>query len=272
MSSNHFPLVSVMIPYYNCKAYIAETIASVEQQSYPNIEIIVVDDGSNTEDTDYLLGLLQGKPDIRHARQSNKGLSATRNHAASMASGTYFLFLDADDLILPDYIEKSIAVLESNPNCKLVYPHAEFFDACSGKWELPAYESLKKLLEGNHIPAIAIHRANDFINAGGFDEQLKTHEDWDLWIRILAGGGTAFHIPHILFRYRKRRDRSSLTDGLVNDTSVMQHSWQQVYIKNSRIFMQHGLGYYNLIHSWKKQQKYEKSCLRRLTKILKNKK
>lgn len=272
MDNKHFPLVSVMIPYYNCKPYIAETIVSVEQQSYPNIEIIVVDDGSDTEDAKYLTKLLRNKPNIRYVPQSNQGVAAARNHAARLAQGKYFLFLDADDLILPEYIQQCVSVLDSNPACKLVYSQAEFFGTQEGEWKLPVYESIEKLLEENYIPVIAIHRAEDFIHAGGFDEELKTHEDWDLWIRILAEGGTTFCIPRILFRYRKRHDQSSLTDELENDISARQHSWQQIYIKNNNIFMKHGLGYYNLIHSWKKQQKYERFWLRRLIKSLKNKK
>ena len=185
MNTTQQPLVSVMIPYYNCEQYIAETIASVEAQHFPNIEIIIVNDGSHHTSTTFLTQFLQNKPTIHLATQSNLGAAAARNHAARLANGKYFLFLDADDIILPHYIQKSVEVLENRPDCKLVYPMTEFFDAQQGIWDLPPYNGIKSLLTGNCIPIIAIHLATDFKALHGFDESLTTHEDWDFWIRLL---------------------------------------------------------------------------------------
>lgn len=81
------PTVSVMIPYYNCKEYIVETIQSVLSQSHQNFEIIIVDDGSDPEHADYLKGFLADKPAIRYAVQNNQGVAAARNHAARLAGG-----------------------------------------------------------------------------------------------------------------------------------------------------------------------------------------
>ena len=246
MNRKHFPLVSVMIPYYNCKPYIAETITSVEQQSYPNIEIIVVDDGSDAEDANYLAELLQNKPNIRYATQSNQGVAAARNHAARLAQGKYFLFLDADDVILPEYIQEAVTVLESNPNCKLVYPMAEFFDAQEGIWHLPPYDGIKSLLTGNRIPAVSIHHATDFSALSGFDENLATHEDWDYWIRLLANGGEVYQIPKVLFRYRKRQDGSSLINLIEQNPALIREDWQRVYDKNRTLYLQNQLSYFDL--------------------------
>ena len=241
------PTVSVMIPYYNCKEYIVETIQSVLNQSYQNFEIIIVDDGSAPEHADYLREFLADKPAIRYAVQNNQGVAAARNHAARLAGGKYFLFLDSDDLILPDYIEKCVAVLENNPDCKLVYPLAEYFDAQEGLWNLPDYDGLESLLKGNRIPIISMHRAEDFVSLGGFDENLATHEDWDLWIRLLSNGGEVIRIPEVLFRYRKRRDGSSLINRLEQNPDLNREDWQKVYEKNRALFMQHHLGYSDCI-------------------------
>ncbi len=241
------PTVSVMIPYYNCKEYIVETIQSVLSQSHQNFEIIIVDDGSDPEHADYLKGFLADKPAIRYAVQNNQGVAAARNHAARLAGGKYFLFLDSDDLILPDYIEKCLTVLENNPDCKLVYPLAEYFDAQEGLWNLPDYDGLESLLKGNRIPIISMHRAEDFVSLGGFDENLTTHEDWDLWIRLLSNGGTVIRIPEVLFRYRKRRDGSSLINRLEQNPDLNREDWQKVYEKNRALFMQHHLGYSDCI-------------------------
>ena len=241
------PTVSVMIPYYNCKEYIVETIQSVLSQSHQNFEIIIVDDGSDPEHADYLKGFLADKPAIRYAVQNNQGVAAARNHAARLAGGKYFLFLDSDDLILPDYIEKCVTVLENNPDCKLVYPLAEYFDAQEGLWNLPDYDGLESLLKGNRIPIISMHRAEDFVSLGGFDENLTTHEDWDLWIRLLSNGGTVIRIPEVLFRYRKRRDGSSLINRLEQNPDLNREDWQKVYEKNRALFMQYHLGYSDCI-------------------------
>ncbi len=241
------PTVSVMIPYYNCKEYIVETVQSILSQSHQNFEIIIVDDGSAPEHADYLRDFLADKPAIRYAVQNNQGVAAARNHAARLAGGKYFLFLDSDDLILPDYIEKCVAVLENNPDCKLVHPLAEYFDAQEGLWNLPDYDGLESLLKGNRIPIISMHRAEDFVSLGGFDENLTTHEDWDLWIRLLSNGGTVIRIPEVLFRYRKRRDGSSLINRLEQNPDLNREDWQKVYEKNRALFMQHHLGYSDCI-------------------------
>lgn len=265
-------LVSVMIPYYNCKDYIIETIESIENQTYPNIEIIVIDDGSDVEHAQYLESLLINKPAVKYERQNNQGVVSARNHAARLASGEYFLFLDADDIILPEYIEQAIKVLESDSNCKLVYPQAELFGIQNGKWELPEYRGMRSLLMSNRIPCIAIHRAVDFFKIKGFDESLKNHEDWDYWIRLLENGGEVFTIPKILFRYRKRYDLSSLTNQLSKSGFSIQKSWQQIYIKHNQLYLQHELGYFDLIHSLDYHQKKNKNhWLQKLFHYLKNK-
>ena len=241
------PTVSVMIPYYNCKEYIVETIQSVLSQSHQNFEIIIVDDGSDPEHADYLREFLADKPAIRYAVQNNQGVAAARNHAARLAGGKYFLFLDSDDLILPDYIEKCVTVLENNPDCKLVYPLAEYFDAQEGLWNLPDYDGLESLLMGNRFPSsVSMHRAEDFAALGGFDENLTTHEDWDFWIRLLSNGGTVIRIPEVLFRYRKRRDGSSLIDNLNKNPGINRFNWQKVCNKHQSLLLNNQLGYLDL--------------------------
>lgn len=273
MKQNDMPLVSVMIPYYNCGKYIAETLESVNQQNYPYLETIVVDDGSDVSESAQLDSILHNYPHIRLIRQKNQGLSAARNTAAQAAKGIYYLFLDADDIILPDYISECVAVLSCDSNCKLVYPQAEFFDARTGLWNLPPYENVSTLLKGNHIPAIAMHRSKDFHELGGFDPLLKSHEDWDLWIRMLAKGGRAKLINRVLFRYRKRTDHTSLTDQLAHKTNALAESWQRVYIKHSDLFIEYGLSYYELIDIRNKYFKKRSSAgLKKWLNRLKNKK
>lgn len=272
MNTIQHPLVSVMIPYYNCEQYIAETIASVEAQHYPNIEIIIVDDGSREESAAFLVELLESKPAIRLAAQNNQGVAAARNHAARLANGKYFLFLDADDIILPHYIQKSVEVLENRPDCKLVYPMTEFFDAQQGIWDLPPYNGIKSLLTGNCIPIIAIHLATDFKALHGFDESLTTHEDWDFWIRLLQNDvdNTQIHrINQILFQYRKRYNRTSLMDQINVSSVKIRKEYQNIYIKHSNLFLKHQLGFYDLNCVSKKYHKLINQAFIKQMRILK---
>ncbi|WP_338691532.1 glycosyltransferase [Neisseria leonii] len=242
------PLVSVMIPYYNCKTYIGETIASVENQTYPRIEIIVVDDGSAEEHRQYLQKLAADKPHIRLFSQPNRGVSAARNTAAGHARGEYFVFLDADDLIGSAYIEQSIRCFGENPDLALVYPLTECFDAQTGAFTPPPYRHYPDLLRWNTFPTPSVHKAADYRRTGGFDEQLATHEDWDYWIKLLADNDRVCRIPEVLYFYRKRNDHTSLMDGLQTQPEKLIRDWQQVYLNNQTAFLKHHLGYFHLIN------------------------
>src|ERR1700722_18049263 len=97
---NHAPLVSVIIPYYNQQLFIAETVLSAKRQSYPNIEIIVVDDGSRVSAEPYLRAI----GGIQLFRTENHGCPATRNFGFTKSTGEYLIFLDGDDILLPGAI------------------------------------------------------------------------------------------------------------------------------------------------------------------------
>ncbi len=243
MSQPNLPLISIIIPYYNCEKYIAETLASVEAQTYPNIEVILVNDGSSKPSTAYIEALIQDKAYIQYLYQENKGLSGARNTGAQQAKGEFLLFLDADDKIYPQYLIKTAETLNSNPNCKLVYTKAELFDAQSGEWLLPVYTTFEKLLQGNVIYCTALHKRSDFIKLDGFDENLSSYEDWDYWIRLLQDGGEVIRIDEILFSYRKRIDNTSITNSLIQNPKQNKIDWQKVCIKHQELFIEYNLSY-----------------------------
>lgn len=257
MSTNTSPLVSVVIPYYNCEKYIKEALTSVEGQYYRHFEIIVVNDGSTKDSTLFLENLLKNKPNTHYIHQKNQGPSATRNIGAKIARGEFLLFLDADNKIRPEYLQKTVPVLLSNPNCKLVYTKAELFEAQTGEWKIPPYVGFSDLLLGNKIDVLALIRKADFHRLGGFDENLKSHEDWEYWIRLLQDGGDVIRINEIMYYYRKRLDQTSITNQLLKDTNHERHSWQKVYIKHSDLYMKYQLSFFDLI----KNQKNKKGLL-----------
>ena len=124
--SNATELVSVIIPAYNVERYIKEALDSVFSQTYQHFEVIVVNDG--TPDTPALEQILQPYLDrIVYLKQENRGLSGARNTGLRAATGDLVALLDADDIWLPDYLDKQVTYLRENPDKDLVYCNAEFF-------------------------------------------------------------------------------------------------------------------------------------------------
>lgn len=183
------PLVSVVIPTYNRDKYINETIESVLAQTYPNIEIIVIDDGS-TDNTKEVVA--QYVPKIQYVWQKNSERGASRNHGLRLAKGEFISFLDSDDLWLPDKIEEDINFFRKNPSVGLVYTDALQVDAKGNYLKLLKPQKYngkvtEKLLEDNFVPmATHLIRTELAKNIGGFREerQLSGSEDWEFWVRL----------------------------------------------------------------------------------------
>lgn len=196
--------VSVIIPCFNQAKYLEDAINSVLNQTYKNIEIILINDAS-TDNTKEIAKKYLNKVDnfVFIDNKTNLGLSSSRNIGISNSSGEYILPLDADDEIKPTYIEKAVSILDSNEKIGIVYSKAEFFGVISGEWELPAY-NLKNFILENCIFCSALYRKKDWLKAGKYDETMKNAlEDWDLWLSFIELGFEPYQIPEILFRYRK---------------------------------------------------------------------
>ena len=249
-------LVSVIIPFYNSSKTILETLQSVEKQTYPAIEIIVVNDGSDEENRQYLKQIMTDYPHVQLVEQNNKGLPAARNAGARVARGVYFTFLDSDDIVKPDYLRACVEALHAHPRAKLAYTRAEFFGARTGEFLLAPYDGIKSLLQGNRIPnAVALQHSKDFWEVGGFDESFRTHEDWEYWIRLLQDDNAeVICVPDILFMYRKHDDGSSLIDQLEREPKAIQSDWQRIYEKHRQLYLQYGLGFHDLVASLNKQE------------------
>lgn len=198
------PKVSVIIPYYNDGKYIAETLCSVNQQTYSNIEIILIDDGSNDIESVRIFNEIELKNGIK-LHEENAGPSVARNLGISHANGKYILPLDADDKISPSYIEKAVQILEKKPRCGIVYSKGAFFGADGGTWSLPSF-SIGRMLISNIIFNAGLFRKEDWMACGGYDESLKAGiEDWEFWLSILSLGRDVYQIPEVLFYYRIKK-------------------------------------------------------------------
>ncbi|WP_111671062.1 glycosyltransferase family 2 protein [Algoriphagus litoralis] len=202
---NDSPLVSIVMPTYNSSTFLEETLASALAITYPNFELIVMDDGS----TDSTLAILDDwskrHPDkIKVYRQCNQGPSIARNRAIHLASGTYILPLDSDDKIHPDYITFAVKKIEADQEVKVVYCEAEKFGSKCGFWSLKPF-SLNQLALDNMIFVSALFRKSDWHKVGGFDPRFTYGwEDWEFWISMLKEGGKVEKLQLVGFYYRIR--------------------------------------------------------------------
>jgi O-antigen/teichoic acid export membrane protein/glycosyltransferase involved in cell wall biosynthesis len=181
------PLVSVIIPYYNQPAFVAEAVLSAKRQTYPNVEIIVVDDGSIIPaDT-----LLERGGEVTILRTENHGVSAARNLGFRKSSGEFLVFLDSDDRLMPGSIEAHLQALEDHPEAGLSFGPTRIINQ-DGAEVRPAHicrprrQYFLPLLESNLIgsPGAAMMRRESFVMAGMFNESFSMGEDYDLYLRI----------------------------------------------------------------------------------------
>ncbi len=208
MADNLNPLVSIITPAHNAGAYIADTIESVLDQTYPFFEMIVVDDGS-TDDTAEKVQSIDD-PRIDLIRQGNAGVAAARNRAMDSAQGTYFAFLDADDLALPQRLEKQLTFLQDHPEVALVGAAAEIWEDSTptGRYLRhdcdPAQLAFDMLFENYLVNSTVMVRSTIISRVGGFTlDQSRRHEDFELWSRIGRRHAVA-NLPDVLAAYRVR--------------------------------------------------------------------
>ncbi len=231
---NTNPMVSVVMPCYNDGRFIQESIASVKAQTYPEIELIIVDDGSDDAETIAALDVLAKEKNIHVLHTTHVGPSTARNAAIREARGKYILPLDADDTIDPTYIEKAVKILESHKDTGVVYCEADLFGAQSGKWDLPAY-SFETMLFDNIVFVTALFSKADWEKVGGFNENMKAGmEDYDFWLSILGEGKKIEQIPEVLFHYRIKD--SSRTTQFQQDPSRIKETYHQLF-NNHRAFL-----------------------------------
>lgn len=196
------PLVSVLVPCFNHGAFIREAIQSVLDQTLPDAEVIVVDDGSTDPETCGVLGSLN-VPRTRVLRTANQGLPAARNFAARHAQGRLLCALDADDRLAPLWFERAVAVLDARPDVAFVSHWLQTFGDEHWTWN-PASCELPALLARNTVNGAALVRREAFDAVGGYDASMRDGcEDWDFWLRLVERGYRGHIVPEVLFYYRR---------------------------------------------------------------------
>jgi glycosyltransferase involved in cell wall biosynthesis len=190
------PKVSVVLPTYNSARFLGTAIQSVLDQTFQDWELIVVDDGSDDNTRDVLAAFRD--PRIRYFYQENRGAPAALNAGLRLARGAYVAFLGGDDRWMAEKLALQVAQLDGlPPQVALVYADLRLVNlednAILGRFldgrEPPRGRVLSELVrtEGSFIhPCASLIRREVFDKVGLFDETLRTHEDWDLWIRIAS--------------------------------------------------------------------------------------
>ena len=212
------PLVTVLTPAFNRASFITETVESVLNQTYGNIEYIVVDDGS----TDGTFEIIQqystaGKLTLlTHENHSNRGQSAALNLGLEAAKGTYVTILDSDDVLHPEKVSRQVEFLENNPDVGMVYGQAMAISEDGRElFPIPGDDHVE-LGDPNHLlldcymalPGGAMVRKSVFDRAGYFEEGFRASQDHDMVVRIAEAAPFAF-MKGTVFYYRKHGDSIS---------------------------------------------------------------
>lgn len=220
------PRVSVVIPSFNHENFVMQAVASVMRQTYRDLEVIIVDDGS----TDNTFRRIRECQDRRlvYIRQENAGLSAARNAGIASARGEIIALLDADDLFESGFLASAVQRLDVDPQLQAVYAGYRMIDEegralsySSTRSERPE-RLFQALLNGNFFPPSCVTaRKTAYGSAGAFDTTLTACEDWDMWLRMAKSSRIA-GIPEILLNYR------ILSDGMSSDAERMANNRMRV--------------------------------------------
>ncbi len=203
------PAVTVVVTCFNYGRYLDGCLRSVTDQTWRDLEVVVVDDGS-TDDTAEVARRWLGDPRVRYVAQANSGQAKAKNLGVRQARGEFVAFLDADDLWHPAKLERQLPLFE-NPQVQVVYSRAWYIDEIGARIDFqPLGEYLQPrrgfvadlLLFDNFIPfSSSVLRRSAFERVGGFDESLAMAIDWDLWLRLSLDGAFEY-VDEALIAYR----------------------------------------------------------------------
>ena len=208
--SDRSPVVTVIIPAYNTARYIGETLDSVFAQTFRDCEVIVVNDGSpDTPDLEAVLEKYRNQ--IRYIKQDNRGAAGARNTGMRHARGQFLVFVDGDDIWLPDFLADLLDFFEKNPSVDMACGDCVYFG--DPEWEGTSWQSLHPLespvtfeellpTHGGACMFVALLRKDIALKVGFFEEKLRILEDYHYWMRLVYHGGKLAYVPKILGKRR----------------------------------------------------------------------
>lgn len=235
MSSVVRGLITVVMPCFNSAAHVERSVACVLSQTYHDIELLVVDDGSTDNSLEIVLGIADSR--LRAIPQQNEGASAARNRAISEANGEYIAFLDSDDTWSQDFLEKMHDALVDRPDAVIAYCGWQNLGVSVGRgrpFVPPDYECPRKvelLLESCPWPIHAcLTRTAAVRAAGGFDVRLQCAEDYALWLTLASANNIvrveavmAFYHHHSATQASANRILSAIQGWFVQQEFIREH-------------------------------------------------
>jgi len=222
------PSISVVIPVFNGTRFITETIQSVWDQTYPPLEIIVVDDGSSDNSADIISQLSGPIPLIYHF-QPNQGSATARNRGVAIAKGEWVALLDQDDVWYPDKLAAQTDRIRTEPRVPFVYSGFDCIDEAGRLIPVPKAITKRDPLFQNQpvaVPSTVLVNKEVFVNLGGFNEFIRLGED-ALFYRI-ALEHPIDRIPRSLIKYRRHLSQTSKSKRVWEETYPLFHqaAWE----------------------------------------------
>lgn len=199
------PAVSVIIPCYGQAEFLGEAVASVVAQTWTDWEIVIVDDGSTDDTAQTARRLMEQHPHhrIRLLSQPNQGVSVARNNGIAASTGRYILPLDADDMLKPLMLERTVALLEANRSVSIAYTDWQVIGAKSQIFHAGPWERISMCV-GNRIPYCSLYRRGVWAVTGGYNPKQGLWEDYDFWLACMERGFQGDRIAEPLYLYRAR--------------------------------------------------------------------
>jgi glycosyltransferase involved in cell wall biosynthesis len=196
------PLVSIVVLCHNYARFLPEAIESALAQDYPEVEVIVIDDGSTDDSLEVASRYGDG---VNVLTQENQGLARTCNRGARECAGEYLVFLSADDRLEPAYVSELLAAVEREPQASFAYCAARLFGAESRVAPSRPFSAFLLVRGRNYVNGSALTRRADYLAAGGYPEDLGegAFDDWDFWLTMLELGHRGTYVPKPLLHWRR---------------------------------------------------------------------
>ena len=211
---------TIGIPCYNQASYLLEAIESALDQTY-SCEIIIVNDGSTDDSLEYAKSY--GSKGVRIINQVNKGLPSSRNTIIMNSMSDYILFLDADDVLLPNCVEEMVKVA-GKTNADVIAPSFKTFGLSSQEVILQPNIIIQDFIGGNRLGYFSAIKRSVLLEVGGYSPRMvEGWEDYHLWFDIFSRGKTLITLPDMLVLYRTK-ENSMYTESIKHSDKL----WKQI--------------------------------------------
>ncbi|MEO1007173.1 MAG: glycosyltransferase family A protein [Planctomycetota bacterium] len=237
------PTATCVVPCFNHGRFVGEAVASCLAQRDAEVDVVLIDDGSDDGSTPTACDALAGDR-VRVVHQANRGLPAARNAGAALAQGEFLVFLDADDWIEPAFVATLHAALDaaSRADEKANHAHAYCQERLTERgnnvvWRVPEWDPILLMVTNLH-PVTALVRRDRFEAAGGFDEAMTDgYEDWDLWLRFAALGWSGVRVREPLFNWRRHAEQTMIDDAVARHEGL----YRRLCANHSALYERHAV-------------------------------